>query len=200
MTKSGSMGIATLAGGLALLASGPALAHTGHGDAHGVLTGLAHPFSGLDHILAMVAVGLWAAQMGRQALWLLPLVFPAVMALGGAAGMAGWALPGIEVGIALSSVVLGLMVLGKVQLPALAASLLVGVLAVFHGFAHGAELPASTSGLQYAAGFVIGTLVLHLIGAGVGSVHRNKAMEVVLRGLGAGIAAGGALFLSAAAG
>jgi len=194
------MGISALVGGLALLVSGPALAHSGHGDAHGVLMGLAHPFSGLDHILAMVAVGLWAAQMGRQALWLLPLVFPAVMALGGAVGMAGWALPGVEIGIALSSVLLGLMVFGKVQLPTVAASLLVGALAVFHGVAHGTELPANTSGLQYSAGFVIGTLALHLIGAGVGSVHRNKAMEAVLRGLGAGIAAGGALFLSAAAG
>lgn len=200
MTHSRSMGIFALVGGLALLVSGPALAHSGHGDAHGVLMGLAHPFSGLDHILAMVAVGLWAAQMGRQALWLLPLVFPAVMALGGAVGMAGWALPGVEIGIALSSVLLGLMVFGKVTLPAVAASLLVGALAVFHGVAHGTELPANTSGLQYAAGFVIGTLALHLIGAGVGSAHRNKAMEAVLRGLGAGIAAGGALFLSAAAG
>lgn len=183
-----------------LLISQGAFAHAGHGDTQGFVLGFAHPFSGLDHVLAMVAVGIWAAQMGRQALWLLPLAFVLLMAVGGAAGMAGLGLPGIEAGIALSSVVLGVMVLAKVQMRALLAAMLVGVLALFHGYAHGAELPVAAAGLHYAGGFVAGTVLLHVGGMMLGLLHRSWAGNYALRGIGAGIAGAGAVFLVAAAG
>lgn len=184
----------------ALLASPAAFAHVGHGDTQGFISGLSHPFSGWDHVLAMVAVGIWAAQLGRAALWALPLAFPLLMALGGMAGMAALGLPGIEAGIALSSIVLGALVLAKVQMQVVFAAVLVGALALFHGYAHGAELPASANGLHYAIGFVLGTLVLHALGMLLGLLHNTSAGSLVLRGMGAGIAGAGAVFLAAAVG
>ena len=191
----------TLAGLLtiaALFASPAAFAHVGHGDTQGFISGFSHPFSGWDHILAMVAVGIWAAQLGRAALWALPLAFPLLMASGGVAGMAELNVPGIEAGIALSSVVLGVMVFARVRMQVLLAAALVGTLALFHGYAHGAELPASTNGVYYAIGFVVGTLVLHMVGMTAGLVHQTRTGSLALRGIGAGIAGAGALFLMAA--
>ncbi len=185
---------AILAWGLALLAL-PALAHVQEGQAAGFLTGLAHPVSGLDHVLAMVAVGLWGAQLGAPALWLLPVTFPLVMAFGGFLGLLGIPLPGVEVGIALSALALGLAVATSWRPPLAAAAALVAVFAVFHGHAHGTELPEGQSGLTYSIGFVVATGLLHLAGIGIGVIHRWPAGRVALRLLGAGVAAAGVYFL-----
>jgi urease accessory protein len=130
--------------------------------------GFIHPISGIDHVLAMVAVGVLAAQLGGRALWLVPLSFVGVMAAAGALGMAGIQLPFAELGIALSVIVLGLAIAFPIELPALAAMAVVGFFAVFHGQVHGAEMPAAASALPYAAGFVGGTALLHATGVGLG--------------------------------
>jgi len=179
---------------LALVAL-PALAHVQEGQAAGFLTGLAHPVSGLDHVLAMIAVGLWGAQLGAPALWLLPVTFPLVMAFGGLLGLLGIPLPGVEVGIALSALALGLAVATSWRPPLAVAALLVAAFAVFHGHAHGTELPEGQSGLTYSIGFVVATGLLHLAGIGIGVIHRWPAGQRVLRVLGAGVAIGGAYFL-----
>jgi urease accessory protein len=145
-----------------------ALAHTGIGSTDGLLHGFAHPLGGLDHILAMVGVGLLAARLGGRALWLVPAAFVAMMAVGGAAGMYGHDLPWVEAGIALSIVVLGLAVAFNLSLPALGAASVVGFFAIFHGHAHGAEMPADISGLGYALGFVLATATLHVTGIAFG--------------------------------
>src|SRR5688572_20377092 len=136
-----------LAAVLVVAGAEPALAHEQAGQAQGFLTGFGHPLSGLDHVLAMIAVGLWGAQLGPPALWLLPVTFPMVMALGGLLGLLGVPVPGVEIGIALSALLLGAMVAGEVKPPLAAAAVLVGFFAVFHGHAHGTELPAGQSGL-----------------------------------------------------
>jgi urease accessory protein len=145
-----------------------AVAHTGHGDTSGLMHGFSHPITGIDHVLAMVAVGVLAAQLGGRALWLVPLGFVAVMAGAGALGMAGIPLPFSEVGIALSVIVLGLAVAFRLSMPELAAMALVGVFAVFHGHVHGAEMPAAASGVSYALGFIGATAMLHAVGVGIG--------------------------------
>ena len=179
---------------LALLAA-PALAHVQQGQAAGFLTGLAHPVSGLDHVLAMVAVGLWGAQLGAPAIWLLPVTFPMVMALGGFLGLVGIPLPGVEVGIALSALALGLAVALSWRPPLAVAALLVALFAVFHGHAHGTELPEGQSGLTYSMGFVVATGLLHLGGIAIGAIHRWPPGRLTLRVLGAAIAAAGLYFL-----
>jgi urease accessory protein len=141
-----------------------AFAHPGQGDT-GFAHGFAHPLSGLDHVLAMVAVGLYATLLGERALWLVPASFVAMMAVGGALGMAGIALPYTEVAIALSVIVLGLAVALRISVPTLVAMALVGTFAIFHGYAHGAEMPAVASGHAFAAGFALATALLH--GAGI---------------------------------
>jgi len=147
-----------------VLLPGVALAHSGHGDA-GFALGLLHPPSGLDHVLAMVAVGLYAALLGGRALWRVPASFVAMMVVGGALGMAGIALPYTEAAIALSVIVLGLAVALRLSVPTLAAMALVGAFAIFHGHAHGVEMPQAASGYAFAAGFVLATALLH--GAGI---------------------------------
>ena len=180
---------------LLLATAGPALAHTEGGEAVGLLSGLSHPVSGWDHILAMVAVGLWGAQLGAPAIWVLPVAFPVVMALGGFVGLLGISLPGVEVAIALSAFVLGAMVLFEVRPPIPLAAALVAFFAVFHGHAHGAELPEGADGLLYSLGFVIATGLLHALGIGIGLVHRWPAGRLALRGAGAVVAAAGPVFL-----
>lgn len=172
-----------------------ALAHVGQGRAEGFLAGLSHPVSGLDHVLAMVAVGLWGAQLGAPAIWLLPVTFPVVMAFGGMLGLAGMPLPGVEAAIALSGILLGLAVLAEWKPPLPLAAVIVGFFAVFHGHAHGAELPAGASGLTYSIGFVAATGTLHAVGIGIGVIHRWGWGRVALRLAGSGVAAGGAFFL-----
>ena len=175
----------------------PALAH-GHveqGQAAGFLTGAGHPWSGLDHILAMVAVGLWGAQLGNPAIWVLPVAFPMMMALGGMLGLLGMPIPGVEAGIALSAIVLGLMVLLNMRPNIIISTLMVGFFAIFHGHAHGTELPEGQSGLLYSMGFVIGTGFLHSVGILIGLIHHFKIGRLLLRGAGAFIALMGCIFL-----
>jgi urease accessory protein len=155
--------------GLVVAGSGTAaFAHAGDHSHIGVVAGLLHPFSGLDHLLAMVAVGLWAVQLGRPALWLLPLTFPVVMAVGAALGISGVSLPFVEVGILGSVLVLGAAVALAIRLPLPASVALIALFGLLHGFAHGAELPMGASALAYGAGFIAATLVLHAIGIAAG--------------------------------
>jgi urease accessory protein len=147
--------------------TGAALAHTGAGGTSGFTHGFMHPLGGLDHVLAMVAVGLYAALLGGRALGLVPATFVGAMAAGGALGMAGLALPYGEVGIALSVIALGLAVALRISLPVLLATGLAGLFAIFHGHAHGAEMP-DASGLTYAAGFMLATALLHGVGIALG--------------------------------
>ena len=176
---------------LALLAIGfPSLAqaHVGAGEAHGFMHGLAHPLAGLDHLCVMVAVGLWAAQMGGRAMWRVPLAFVSIMALGGVLGMAAVPVPFIEGGIAMSLLVLGVLIAAAVRLPLLLSAAIVGVFAVFHGYAHGAEMPQNTSGLEYAAGFVLTTALLHASGIAVALLAKSRGRVQWLRLAGAAIA------------
>jgi urease accessory protein len=143
-----------------------AFAHTGHGDTAGLLHGFMHPIGGLDHVLAMVAVGIFAVVLGGRALWLVPASFVAMMVVGFALGVNGVALPWVELGIALSSIVIGFAAALGRPMPTAAAMALVGVFAIFHGHAHGAEMPAGAVGLEYAFGFVLATAALHLAGIG----------------------------------
>jgi len=177
------------------LAAAPAWAHVERGAASGLLAGLRHPVSGWDHILAMVAVGLWGAQLGPPAIWLLPVTFPMVMAFGGFLGLIGVPIPGVEIGIALSAIALGLMVAAEGRPPLAAAAVLVAVFAVFHGHAHGTELPESQSGMLYSIGFVVATGCLHAVGIAIGLIHRWRAGRSAIRLFGAGIAGAGVFFL-----
>lgn len=171
------------------------LLHPSAGGAAGFLAGFSHPWSGLDHVAAMVAVGIWGAQLGSPAIWFLPVTFPLMMALGGMLGLLGVALPGVETGIALSALFLGVMVFAE-RRPGLGlAATAVGIFALFHGHAHGTELPPGHSALLYSMGFVIGTGCLHGLGIGLGLAHRWPAGRTALRGLGACIAIAGATFL-----
>jgi urease accessory protein len=181
---------------IALLAAGQAFAHTGAGEISGFGSGFLHPILGPDHVIAMVAVGLWGVFLGTPAIWVLPIVFPVVMALGGAFGMIGVPLPAIETGIALSAVVLGLCVLLALKPPLPVAAVIVGAFAVFHGYAHGAEMPEASSAVSYALGFVVATGVLHLAGILFGSLARWDAGRVAIRTAGGLIALAGAAFLT----
>ncbi len=173
----------------------PAFAHVEAGASGGLLAGLMHPVSGLDHVLAMVAVGLWGAQLGAPAIWLLPIAFPLVMAFGGFLGLIGIPVPGIEVGIALSGIVLGAAVLTRWRPPMVLSLALVAIFAVFHGYAHGAELPEGSSPVTYSVGFVVATGLLHATGIALGLLHRLPRGEQAVRGLGGLVSLGGAWFL-----
>ncbi len=172
-----------------------ALAHEEAGQAAGFLAGLAHPVSGLDHVLAMIAVGLWGAVLGLPAIWVLPVAFPLVMAVGGLMGLLGLPLPGVEVGIAVSAIVLGTMVLAEVRPPLWLAAAMVAFFAVFHGHAHGRELPEGTSALLYSLGFVVATGVLHAVGILIGVAHRWAAGRQIVRVAGGAVALAGLFFL-----
>jgi urease accessory protein len=143
----------------------------------------------------MLAVGLWGAQLGAPAVWLLPVTFPMVMAFGGMLGLAGAALPGVELAIALSGVALGLAIVAAWRPPPWLGAAVVGFFAVFHGHAHGTELPPGGDGLLYSVGFVVATGALHAAGIAIGLVHRWPWGKVALRAAGAGVAAAGAAFL-----
>ena len=172
----------------------PALAHTGSVGG-GFVGGLSHPLFGPDHVAAMVAVGLWGAFLGAPAIFILPVVFPLVMALGGVLGILGVPLPGVEIGIAASAVILGMMVVLAAKPPLWVASVIVGVFAVFHGHAHGAELPPGADAVAYSAGFVIATGVLHLCGIAFGLLARWPAGLIAVRAAGGVIAIAGLMFL-----
>ena len=159
----------TLLAAALVLVPSLALAHPGlPGHTHDLATGFVHPLGGIDHVLAMVAVGLLAAQLGGRALWAVPASFIAAMAAAGLAGMNGVGLPMAEVGIAASIIVLGGAIALRLSMPVAAAMALVGFFAIFHGYAHGLETPATASGLMYGAGFVTATALLHGLGIGIG--------------------------------
>ena len=170
-------------------------AHVEGGQAAGFITGLQHPWSGLDHVLAMIAVGLWGAQLGSPALWMLPIAFPMMMAMGAMMGLIGIPVPGVEIGIALSAIVLGAMILGEVRPKLALAIAMVGIFAIFHGHAHGTELPEGQSGLLYSMGFVIATGCLHGLGVLLGLANHLPAGRLALRGAGTFIAVMGMFFL-----
>ena len=180
---------------LVLLCASPAFAHAQKGEAVGFLTGFLHPISGVDHVLAMIAVGLWGAQLGSPALWLLPVAFPMVMAVGGMLGLMGVPLPGIEYGIALSAILLGAAVMFELRPPLGIAAALVGFFAIFHGHAHGTELPAGQSAVLYSRGFVIATGCLHAVGIAIGGIHRWPWGQKLLRAAGALVSMGGLFFM-----
>lgn len=188
--------LATLVTCLVLLLAGPAVAHVGGGEAGGFASGFTHPIFGPDHVIAMVAVGLWGVFLGAPAIWVLPIVFPLVMALGGAFGMIGIPLPAVETGIALSAVVLGLCVAFAYKPPLPVAAVVVGAFAIFHGYAHGAEMPDSSDAVSFALGFVIATGLLHLCGILFGMLARSEWGRIVVRATGGLIALAGGAYLT----
>jgi urease accessory protein len=182
--------------GTALLAwTVPALAHGADGVLGGFAGGVLHPLFGPDHIAAMVAVGLWGAFLGAPAIWLLPVVFPLVMAVGGVLGILGVALPSVEIGIAVSALVLGLMVAFAARPPLAVAAAIVGAFAIFHGHAHGAELPPGADAVAYSLGFVLATGALHMVGIAFGLLAQWPAGRTAVRFAGSAIAVAGVVFL-----
>ena len=192
--------IVHLIGGLlmvmAALAGRPALAHIVDGSAGGgFLGGFAHPLFGLDHVVAMIAVGLWGAFLGPPAIWVLPIAFPLVMAFGGAMVILGVAVRGVEIGIAISAIALGGMIALAVRARLVPAAMLVAGFAIFHGHAHGAELPPGTDSVAFSVGFVMATGLLHLTGIAFGLLTRWPIGRIGVRVAGIGIALVGAVFL-----
>ena len=177
--------------GFALLLSNPAAAHMGTGLPGGFVSGFRHPLSGIDHLLAMISVGLWGAFLGRPLIYALPVVFPAMMVVGAIMGMFVVPLPPVELGIALSVVVLGGCIALSLRAPVWAASIIVAVFAVFHGYAHGKELPSAADPVSYSAGFVLATGLLHVAGIGLGLLNDLPNGVVATRSMGAVIAAVG---------
>jgi urease accessory protein len=172
----------------------PAFAHTGHG-AGSFMQGLAHPLGGLDHVLAMIAIGLYPAMIGGRALWLVPAAFLGAMALGGTLGMIGYGLPYTEVGIAISVIVLGLAIALRVSIPTAGAMTLAGLFAIVHGHAHGTEMPQTLSGYEYAAGFLLATAALHGAGIGIGRLAERGGWRIA-RAAGAAMAVAGIALLA----
>lgn len=177
-----------------LVCAEPAHAHTAE-TSSGLLSGLSHPITGWDHVLAMVAVGLWGTFLGKPAIWMLPVLFPMVMAVGAAIGVVGLPLPGVETAIALSSIVLGACIALALRLPLWAALAIVGLFAIFHGHAHGTELPASANPVAYAVGFVFATGLLHLSGIALGALAQWPAGRFAVRVTGTAISLTGIAFL-----
>lgn len=172
-----------------------AWAHAESMAAGGFSEGFLHPFTGPDHLLAMLAVGLWGAQLGAPGVWLLPVTFPMIMAVGGTLGLMGLKLPFVELGVAASAIALGICVLLEAKPPLAAAAVLVGFFGIFHGNAHGTELPPGASGLMYSMGFVIATGSIHMCGVAIGLIHRWQSGRVALRVAGAAVGLAGCLFL-----
>lgn len=177
-----------------LLLPSAAFAHEGTGLAGGLVAGFLHPLYGLDHMLAMVAVGLWGAFLGRPLIVLLPVLFPAMMTVGGGIGMLGLPLPLAELGIALSVLTLGAVILLAARAPVAVATAIVAAFALFHGYAHGVELPAAADPVGYSAGFVLCTGLLHVAGIALGSLNSTRTGTLVLRGGGGLIALAGMWF------
>jgi urease accessory protein len=180
---------------MAVTAPELAEAHVTQGPIGGFSAGIAHPFTGLDHLMAMLAVGIWGAQMGGRSIWSLPVTFPLVMTIGGVLGMAGVPLAHIETGIALSMLVLGAAIVLAWRPPEWVALAVIAVFAICHGYAHGVELPNAADPAAYATGFVIATGTIHVIGIGIGLSLGKLFDGWFSRGLGGGIVAGGIYFL-----
>ncbi|MEJ8574270.1 HupE/UreJ family protein [Microbaculum marinum] len=180
----------------AIIVAAPVLGHTETGGAGGFSSGFLHPVLGPDHVIAMIAVGLWGVFLGAPAIWVLPIVFPLIMALGGAFGMIEVPLPAVETGIALSAVVLGICVALALKPPLWAAALIVGIFAVFHGYAHGTEMPVASDAVSYALGFVVATGLLHLCGIAFGGLAKWPVGRIAVRTAGVLIAFAGGAFLT----
>jgi len=193
----GTLAIAAL---VLIAVPSPAIAHEGTGLAGGFRSGFQHPLTGLDHALAMISVGLWGAILGRPLVIALPTIFPLMMTVGAATAMAGMPAPPVELGIALSVLTLGVMILFAVRAPVVIACAVVAAFAYCHGFAHGSELPSAADPIGYSAGFVLCTGLLHVVGIGLGLLNASPAGTVALRTGGAAIAACGIFFLSGVAG
>jgi urease accessory protein len=178
--------------------SGLAYAHTGESAVGGFISGLMHPVVGPDHVIAMVAVGLWGAFLGVPAIWLLPVVFPLVMAFGGIMGILGIPVPAVEIGIAVSAIALGALIAFAARPPIWIASIIVGIFAIFHGHAHGTELPEAANPLAYSIGFVLATGILHASGIALGLLTKWPAGRVAVRSGGVIIAILGCVFLALA--
>jgi urease accessory protein len=179
----------------ALLLPSLAFAHPGGLAAHGFGHGFLHPLTGLDHLLAMIAVGVWASMLGGRALWAVPSAFVAMMMVGGALGIGGIGLPAVEVMIALSLVALGAVVAFELKVQTVVGMVLVGAFALFHGHAHGSEIPGAANGLTYALGFTLATAMLHLAGLGIGLGAGRIAGRAALRVAGTAMAATGLLMV-----
>jgi urease accessory protein len=173
-----------------------AWAHTAANSVDGFLSGFTHPLYGWDHVAAMIAVGILGAFLGRPAVWVLPVIFPIVMAFGAVLGILGVPLPGIEPGIALSSIVLGSLIVLAIRPPLWVAAILVAGFAIFHGYAHGVELPNAANPLTYSLGFVLSTGLLHLFGIAIGELIRWPWGKIVARTAGGIIALTGVGFLT----
>jgi urease accessory protein len=182
-----------LLGTLPLLFPVLAQAHPGHDLTWDFSGGFAHPLTGWDHLLAMTAVGLWASQLGGRSRWLVPAAFVSVMALAAVFGHFYGAIPGTEQGIAASILVLGLLIATAARLPAVAGMAVVGCFAVFHGVAHGAEMPATAGGFGYGVGFVLATTLLHAVGLGLGAVLKTRPAVARIAGGAAAVVGGLAL-------
>ena len=185
---------------MALMLATPAYAHMGTGLPGGFLAGFKHPFSGFDHLLAMVAVGLWGAFLGRPLIVALPVIFPTVMAMGAILGMAHVPFLPIEIGIAISVLILGVVIATALKAPIWLASLIVAVFGLFHGYAHGKELPSAADPVGFSVGFVMATGLLHVAGIGVGTMNTKPWGIVLNRSLGGLIALTGFYFLYKALG
>jgi urease accessory protein len=179
----------------ATLVGEPALAHSIGNSAAGFAGGFLHPLSGLDHMLAMVSVGIWGAELGAPAIWLLPIAFPLIMAVGGALGVVGVPLPAGELLIALSVAVLGTLVALARRLPIAVALTIVGIFAIAHGHAHGVELPGAADALAFTVGFVLATGLLHLAGIAIGVLERWPAGLFAIRVCGCAVALTGCYFV-----
>ncbi len=178
-----------------LLTASPAEAHMGTGLAGGLSSGFVHPLAGLDHMLAMISVGLWGAFLGRPLIIALPVIFPVMMGVGGVLGMANVPLPPVEFGIAFSVVVLGGAIVAAFSAPIWVACSLVAIFAIFHGYAHGKELPSAADPVGYSVGFVLATGLLHVAGIGLGLLNDRPGGIVVTRSLGGIVMVAGSYFL-----
>lgn len=172
-------------------------AHVGAGPVSGFVSGIAHPFGGMDHLLAMLAIGIWAAQMGQRSLWVVPLAFVSAMTLGGALGISGITISFGEQGIVASLLVLGILIAAAIRLPLAACAALAGAFAIFHGLIHGAEMPGNTPGATYSLGLVFATAALHMSGIGFSLLVRRISRPLYVRAAGFFIAMfGGYLYLA----
>ncbi|MES2055206.1 MAG: HupE/UreJ family protein [Pseudomonadota bacterium] len=183
-----------------VMCTSPAMAHNGTGLAGGFVSGFRHPFTGMDHLLAMVAVGVWGAFLGRPLIYLLPIIFPLMMVGGAMLGMTGVSLPPVEIGIALSVMGLGGCIALAWRAPVWMAVAVIAIFALFHGYAHGMELPSAADPIGYSSGFVLATGLLHVAGVGVGLFTARPGGLIATRVLGGGIGLTGIWFLTMAVG
>jgi urease accessory protein len=191
----GGAAIRRILGGVAMILATPAMSHTGTGLPGGFASGFEHPLSGPDHLLAMVSVGLWGAFLGRPLISALQIIFPGVMAGGAAIAMFGLPLPPVEIGIALSVLILGGCIAFAFKAPIWAACSIVATFAVFHGYAHGEELPSAADPIGYSVGFVLATGLLHASGIAIGFLNNRPRGVLITRAIGSVVCGVGAWFL-----